>query len=56
MISAKSVHHFRVILLHFRENYVLDVIIYTPFPILYLGMVLFYVLQVSEPFHPRFDP
>ena len=31
----------------FRENYMLYVIIYAPFPVLRSGMVLFYVLQNS---------
>jgi len=34
----------------------LYIIIYTSFPIIYSGVVLFCVSQVSEPFKPRFDP
>ena len=40
----------------FMVNCVIYVIIYASFLAIYLGMVLFCVLQVLGPFHPCFDP
>ena len=40
----------------FRKNFVLYVRVYTPFPVLHMGTVLFCVLKVFGPFYLYFDP
>jgi len=55
LISLYSAHYFRPFCALFREKYVLYVIIYTPFSVLCLDMVIFCISQVLGPFYPKID-